>query len=371
MRVRGLYKRGEVYWFSQQINGKRSYVSLETGDLEEAVARRREILTAGVLPDGDLVAHAVERYVTHCHTSGKWTLASRDSKRPVLCAWARDMGAVTPESITTEQLRAWHARRRSDTSDSTAYGNLMLLRGFFNWCQHEARLTSRNPAEPLTARRNPARIPQPKTSARADFCTPELRDHLIATCPRDDLRFILYCGFHAGLRKNEIIEARAEWFDLRAGLLHLRKHTGIRFKDSEERTIPLTHEFRAWAEKNLPRTGYILAPWKEQRGRSIYRYDFERFYSDFMAAQGCRWVTPHIMRHTFASLLASAGVSIFKIATWLGDEVRVVEKHYAKLLPKDSEIERAFSAPPDPAALPRPPRKAAAKPPGTPRNRKA
>jgi site-specific recombinase XerD len=27
-----------------------------------------------------------------------------------------------------------------------------------------------------------------------------------------------------------------------------------------------------------------------------------------------RWLKPHIMRHTFASLLAIAGVSIFKIA---------------------------------------------------------
>lgn len=370
MQVRGLYKRGEVYWFSRQLHGKRAFVSLETGDLEEAIRRRREILEAGVLPDGEALHHLVERYVAACRSSGKWSLASADSKLPVLRCWAADFGDVTPESVTTEQLRAWHDRRARATSPSTAYGNLMLLRGFFNWCHLEARLTSRNPAEPLTARRNPARVPQPKSAARADFCTPELRDHLLAACPRDDLRFILYCGFHAGLRKAEIIEARAEWFDLHAGLLHLRKHSGITFKDSEERTIPLTQEFRDWMKKNGPRTGYILAPWKEQRGRSLYRYDFERFYSDFMTAQGCRWVTPHIMRHTFASLLASAGVSIFKIATWLGDEVRVVEKHYAKLLPKDSEIERAFG--PRPTAEPTPLlRTPASTPRGTHRSRTA
>ncbi|HEY5769378.1 MAG TPA: hypothetical protein VIS71_05975 [Terrimicrobium sp.] len=49
------------------------------------------------------------------------------------------------------------------------------------------------------------------------------------------------------------------------------------------------------------------------------------------------------MRHTCASLLASPGVSIYKIAKWLGDDVRTVQRHYAKLLPDDSEIERAFS----------------------------
>ena len=35
---------------------------------------------------------------------------------------------------------------------------------------------------------------------------------------------------------------------------------------------------------------------------------------------------------------------IYKIATWLRDDVRVVQKHYAKLLPKDEDIEKAFSA---------------------------
>ena len=36
------------------------------------------------------------------------------------------------------------------------------------------------------------------------------------------------------------------------------------------------------------------------------------------------------MRHSFASNLATAGVSIFKIAEWLGDDVRVVQRTYAK-----------------------------------------
>jgi integrase len=79
------------------------------------------------------------------------------------------------------------------------------------------------------------------------------------------------------------------------------------------------------------------------RGKSRYRWDFRRPWSEYVAKQNCSWVTPHIARHTFASLLASAGISIYKIAQWLGDDVRVVQKHYAKLLPKDEDIEAAFS----------------------------
>lgn len=73
-------------------------------------------------------------------------------------------------------------------------------------------------------------------------------------------------------------------------------------------------------------------------GNARYRYDFRRPWKRFMEDQDCEWVTPHAMRHTFASLLASKGVSIYKIALWLGDDVRVVQK----LLSKDEDIESAF-----------------------------
>jgi site-specific recombinase XerD len=55
-------------------------------------------------------------------------------------------------------------------------------------------------------------------------------------------------------------------------------------------------------------------------------------------------VTPHIMRHTFASLLAIKGVSLYKIANWPGDTLATTEKHYAHLLPTDPDIEHLNGA---------------------------
>ncbi len=33
-------------------------------------------------------------------------------------------------------------------------------------------------------------------------------------------------------------------------------------------------------------------------------------------------------------------VSIYKIAVWLGDDMRVVQKHYVKLVPDSGDIEK-------------------------------
>ncbi len=43
-KIRGIYLRGEVYWFAKQVNGCRSHITLETRDYAESVQRAQEIL---------------------------------------------------------------------------------------------------------------------------------------------------------------------------------------------------------------------------------------------------------------------------------------------------------------------------------------
>jgi hypothetical protein len=57
------------------------------------------------------------------------------------------------------------------------------------------------------------------------------------------------------------------------------------------------------------------------------------------------------LSHTFASLHAIAGTSIYKIALWLGDGVEVVQKHYAKLSSSDEDINKAFGNKPTTGGL--------------------
>ena len=54
-----------------------------------------------------------------------------------------------------------------------------------------------------------------------------------------------------------------------------------------------------------------------------------------MKAQGLPWVTPHVMRHTFVSLLLSADSahrpSLLHIARWTGTSESVLMRTYAHL----------------------------------------
>jgi site-specific recombinase XerD len=52
------------------------------------------------------------------------------------------------------------------------------------------------------------------------------------------------------------------------------------------------------------------------------------------------WVTPHVMRHTFASLAAQAGISLYKIGQWMGHSSSEVTEIYAHLAAYDADIDR-------------------------------
>ena len=143
----------------------------------------------------------------------------------------------------------------------------------------------------------------------------------------------------------EIVEARAFWFDMKAKIIHLRKTPTMDFKDGEERSVPMTTEFHRFLLEYGLREPFMLRP-EVKPGKSLYRYCFKHPFANHVQAHGLSWVTPHIMRHTFASLLASAGTSIYLISEWLGDDVQVTQHHYARLLPLHDEIERAFTANP-------------------------
>ena len=177
--------------------------------------------------------------------------------------------------------------------------------------------------------------------ARIKFTDLELAQKLIANAPNDDMRFILFCGFHVGMRKQEIIEAIPEWFNLSRKTLEIRATATFRPKDRDARTVPLTDQFAEFLQSYGLRKPFVLKPEVEQ-GKFRYRYDFRRPFTEYMAEQGVPWITPHVMRHSFASICAMKGIDIYRIATWLGDDVRVVQKHYAKLRPDDREIMRAF-----------------------------
>jgi integrase len=332
-KIKGIYQRGNIFWYGRMVQGKRTQVSLDTSDYGEAVAKALEIRADPFLSDAAPLHAEIDAFIKHKQDHNEYSAASAESKRYALTEFAAFVKKADAATITAADVERFYHKLRSRVAESTAQGYITTLRSFFNRLLQTRKVRTNVVKAVKLARLD--------TKSRTKFCIPSERDKLIKECKRDDLKFVLFCGFHAGMRKNEIIEARPDWFDVRAKLIHIKKTPTFRPKDRDERTIPMTNDFKTFLKSYGLRSPFMLHP-DIPHGKSRYRWDFRRPWHDYMAEQKCPEVTPHIARHTFASLCASAGISIYKIAKWLGDDVRVVQQHYAKLLPTDTDIEAAF-----------------------------
>jgi site-specific recombinase XerD len=332
-KIRGIYLRGDVFWFTKQVNGRRSHVSLETKDYAEAVQRATEVADRPELQPSRAMDAEIQRFIEYKLRSNRYSPASADSKRYILQEFADTLGNISPGQVTAFHCKAFYKRMKERVSPSTAESYMFTLRSFFQWCVSD-NLCRRNPAMEIE-------MDRVDHQARIKFTDLELAQKLIANAPNDDMRFILFCGFHVGMRKQEIIEAIPEWFNLGRKTLEIRATATFRPKDRDARTVPLTDQFTEFLQSYGLRKPFVLKP-EVEHGKFRYRYDFRRPFTEYMAEQGVPWVTPHVMRHSFASICAMKGIDIYRIATWLGDDVRVVQKHYAKLRPDDREIMRAF-----------------------------
>jgi len=139
-------------------------------------------------------------------------------------------------------------------------------------------------------------------------------------------RFVVIAAETAA-RKNSVVTLRWSQIDLQARLIHYQNDGNARTK---KRRVPvpmsdLVFEVlsRAWAERTQD-------DWVLDTPYSI-QHHFEMLVKTVGA--GFDGVTPHTLRHTWATQAARAGVPLFEIAGVLGDTLATVMRVYAHHCP--------------------------------------
>ncbi len=331
--MKGLFLRGKSWWirFTPIPGAPQERIALGTDDMAVAIVRAREIIERaeqGAREKAGSCEVEVLNYLEAIKKSGlsKSTITSR---RYVLTSLIEHLGVKSPTSITRSALQRWFDKHR-ERNPHTAVSYLNIARFWMKWLVKTGRIN-----RDLT---KDVEIPRLPMRQRRNFLLPNQAKLLLEAAETRDMKFALYCGIHAGLRKLEVVEARSNWFDLDAKLLHVQATDTFQPKDRDNRTIPLTDEFADWLRENYSfNTTFMLAP-EVKHGDYRYRFDFRTAYESLVARCGLPNTTFHDLRRTFASLHVSRGTSIYKVARWLGDRVDVVEDHYGHLIPNDKEI---------------------------------
>jgi integrase/recombinase XerC len=223
-------------------------------------------------------------------------------------------------------IRAYlaHLARQKLSRASTAR-QLSALRTFFRYLMREEVVTS-NPARTVATPRREKRLPavlQPSDVALLI----EQPDGEDALSLRD--RAFLELLYASGLRISELVGIDIDDIELRARLVK------VRGKGSKERIVPFgtkaEQALRAWlsAREAPPEEEAVFVNYRGQRitARSVRRL-FDRYVRDAALRAG---VSPHTMRHSFATHLLNAGADLRGIQELLGHASLSTTQKYTHL----------------------------------------
>jgi len=182
-----------------------------------------------------------------------------------------------------------------------------------------------------------AHIPWPKVpQGLPDILSGTEVDQLLTTIGSTKHRAIVMTTYGTGLRIGEVCGLQVGDIDSRRMLIHI--HAG---KGGRDRFVPLPERVlfalrRYWVAERL--TGRILFPGQEP-GRPLAASTVRKRLHEAAAKAGLdKRVTPHVLRHAFATHLLELGTDLRVIQMLLGHRsirttvryTRVTDKHVAR-----------------------------------------
>lgn len=231
--------------------------------------------------------------------------------------WSEEAG-VDPLSPSTEALRDFlrHLEQQELSPRSRARA-LSALRGFLRYLLARGRI-EQDPTELLRVREGRRRLPRalaPEEVERLleapDVSTPEgIRD-----------RAMLEVAYGCGLRVSELVGLQLGDIDPEEGLVR------VRGKGGKHRLVPIGDEAVRWVERYLREARPGFAPrgaeggvFLSRRGRPLTRQWFGKLLKRHAMVAGIAAdrVSPHVLRHSFATHLLAGDADLRAVQAMLG-----------------------------------------------------
>jgi integrase len=243
--------------------------------------------------------------------------------------------SATCKKYVQWRVQQFDARTKSSTkpvSAATAGRELVVLSAALRWCWREGKLDRlvpvTVPAKPSPRQRHLSRSEVAALLAGALGWDQHGKRHP-AKISRHLARFILI-ALYTGTRHDAILGLRwspntsGGWIDLSSGVLH-RRASGAMESDKRRPPVPLPPRLlphvRRW--RRLTVTHVI-----EYAGRPIRSQERRAWRTACELAGLGADVTPHVLRHTCATMLLQFGVSVYDVAGVLGASEEVVRRTY-------------------------------------------
>lgn len=243
------------------------------------------------------------------------TLAAYRRDLTLYAAWLSESEGK-PLDATTETNLLAYAVKRAETKATSANRRLAVFRRYFRWALRE-HLVQADPTLKLSTARQPMRVPKTLTEQHVEalLAAPDVNTPLGL---RD--RTMLELMYASGLRVSELVTLKTVHVGLDEGALR------VMGKGSKERLVPFGEEAHAWLRRYLAEARADIlgqrttdALFVTNRGDGMTRQMFWTLIKKHARQAGIAVpLSPHTLRHAFATHLLNHGADLRVVQLLLG-----------------------------------------------------
>jgi integrase/recombinase XerD len=243
------------------------------------------------------------------------TLAAYRRDLSLYAAWLGGQGRAI-DSTAEADLNGYFAAKHGQSKATTANRRLTVFKRYFRWALRE-RLVAADPTLRLESARQPLRVPKTLTESQVEalLAAPDVDTPLGL---RD--RAMLELMYASGLRVSELVGLKT--FNVSMGEHVLR----VFGKGSKERLVPFGQVARDWIARYLAEARPVILAGQQTddlfvtaRGRAMTRVMFWVIVRKQARSAGITApLSPHTLRHAFATHLLNHGADLRAVQMLLG-----------------------------------------------------
>ncbi len=231
--------------------------------------------------------------------------------------WLATQGKTSLDAATNSDIQSWFASLHAVTRPSTANRRLATLRRYYLWALRHQRI-SEDPCLRLTAAKQPLRVPKTLSEAQVDALLHQ-PDTNTDRGLRD--RAMLELLYATGLRVSELVNIGVLDISLSDGVVRV-----VQGKGGKDRLVPLGAEAAHWIDFYLKSSRPALlgqqqaaALFVTARGGPMTRQSFWLLIKKYAVLAGVTEpLSPHVLRHAFATHLLNHGADLRVVQLLLG-----------------------------------------------------
>ena len=237
-----------------------------------------------------------------------------------LSAFSKWLAAKTAKDLDQAQaadIQDWFVARHAGTKASTANRRLAALKRYYLWALRQGRVLE-DPCLTLHTAKQPARFPKTLSEDQVDALmqAPDLEQ---ARGLRD--RAMLETLYATGLRVSELVGVRTLDVSLNEGVVRVNMGKG-----GKDRLVPLGAEAAHWIDRYMAQSRVALlgarrcdALFVTARAAPMTRQAFWYIIKKYAAQADIHTpLSPHVLRHAFATHLLNHGADLRVVQMLLG-----------------------------------------------------